>query len=170
MKACHKMTIIAAMTKGHVIGKDEKLPWHIPEDMKLFKQFTTGNTVIMGRKTYESIGRPLPNRDNIVVSSSMLAGESAVMCSKDRLIVCSSLDAAVERASKNNNEIFFIGGATIYEQALPLADQMYISYVKKDYAGDVYFPKFSDEDWVVEERKDYAEFEWVRYSFRMDPL
>lgn len=156
------MTIIAAMTKGHVIGKDGKLPWCIPEDMKLFRQFTTGNTVIMGRRTYESIGKPLKDRINIVVGSSMPR--------TDGLYVCRSLDNALDLAYAFKKDSFVIGGSGLYHAALPVADQMYISYIKQDYVGDTFFPRFSEEDWIVEERKDYAEFEWVRYSFRMDPL
>ena len=156
------MIIIAAMTRDRVIGKDGKLPWRIPDDMDLFRQFTVGNTVIMGRKTYESIGRPLKDRVNIVVSSSMHGASG--------LYVCRSLEKALDLAGKLDlsngvkTEAFVIGGSGLYQAALPLAGRMYISYVKQDYRGDAYFPEFSEEDWVVKERKEYNEFRWVHYE------
>ena len=146
------------MTKNRVIGKDNSLPWHIPEDLKNFKELTTENTVIMGRKTWESIPekfRPLPNRNNIVISRN-LSAEGAD--------VCSSVKEALEKAKSYGKEIFIIGGSSIYEQFLPLTDKMYISYLKEEYAGDTYFPNFNKEDWEIIERKDFAEFEFIVYE------
>ena len=132
------IAIIAGMTKNRVIGKGNNLPWHIPEDLKNFKRVTSGNTVIMGRKTYDSIlsmiGHPLPNRNNIVISRSL---------QDERVTVCRSVEEAVENGRSFEKDIFVIGGATIYKLFLPIADKKYISWIKKDYEGDVYFPKFN---------------------------
>src|SRR3989338_139592 len=116
------ISIIAAMDRNRVIGKDNALPWNIPEDLKNFKALTSGKSVIMGRKTFESLGRPLPKRQNIVVSRGMPPIEG--------VIVCSSLDEAFQAAA--SEEVFVIGGASIYAQALPYADRMYLSYVDKE--------------------------------------
>ena len=154
------IAIIAAMTKAHIIGKNNQLPWHIAEDLQNFKKLTAGNTVIMGRKTYESIGRPLPNRNNIVVSTMMPA--------TDGVTICKTVPEAIEKAKAFQKDIFIIGGATIYEQTLPLADRVVISYIKKDYDGDTYFPNFSENGWNIEKREDHDEFELVVYTRKKD--
>lgn len=150
------INIIAAMTMNRVIGKNNRLPWNISDDLKNFKRLTSGNTVIMGRKTFESIGRPLPNRNNIVLTSSMPETKG--------VIVCKTLGEAVIQAKEFGKEIFIIGGAGVYEQFLSLADRMYISYVKKDYEGDVLFPEFDEKDWVVESEQDFSEFKLVTFK------
>jgi dihydrofolate reductase len=153
------VSIIVGMTKNKVIGKDNSLPWHLPEDLKNFKELTAGNTVIMGRKTWESIPerfRPLPNRNNIVISRNINSLEG--------IDVCSSVEEALEKAKSYDREIFIIGGSSIYEQFLPLTDKMYISYLKEEFDGDTYFPNFNKEDWKVVERKDFTEFEFVVYQ------
>ncbi len=156
------ISIIAGMTKNRVIGKNNQLPWHIPEDLQNFKKITNGKTVLMGRKTYESLPakfRPLPNRKNIVISRTMLPEAG--------LDVCKSMEEAVERANAAKEEFFVIGGASIYQQALPFADKLYISYIKskegKEYEGDTYFPEFDLNDWEEELREDHDEFEFVVY-------
>lgn len=146
------------MTKEGVIGKDNSLPWKIPEDLQNFKNVTSGKTVIMGRKTFESIPekyRPLPNRHNIIISRSM--------SSQEGIDVCRSVKEALEKAESYGKEVFIIGGSSIYEQTLPSADKMYLSFVKKDYQGDTYFPKFNKEEWTVENKKEFQEFELVTY-------
>lgn len=150
--------IIAAMTKSRVIGKNNQLPWHIAEDLQNFKKLTSGNTIIMGRKTYESIGRPLPNRNNIIVSTMMPATQG--------VDVCKTVPEALEKAKTYGKDIFIIGGATIYEQTLPFIDKMFISYVKNDCEGDAYFPEFSESDWNVEKKEEHEEFELVIYKKR----
>src|SRR5574342_17806 len=145
------INIIAAMAKNRVIGKNNKLPWHIADDLKNFKKLTSGSVVIMGRKTFESIGKPLPNRVNIVISSSMPETEG--------VIVCHDIPAALEKARSYNKEIFIIGGATIYQQTIPWADRMYLSYVKGDYDGDAFFPQYDESQWRVERREDFPDFE-----------
>lgn len=144
------------MTKRRVIGKDNDLPWRISEDLKLFKQHTNGNTIIMGRKTYESIGRPLPNRNNVVISTSMPDTEG--------LDICRSIEEALQKAKSYNKDIFIIGGAGIYKQFLPYADKMYLSLVKHDYDGDTFFPEFNEQDWKIESEQDYEEFVFRIYS------
>lgn len=143
--------IITAMTKQRVIGKDNKLPWHIKEDLMLFKELTLNKTIIMGRKTYESIGRPLPKRQNIVVSSTL---------KDDRVEIASSLQEAIKMAEF---PICFVGGASIYREALLLADELFISEVKKDYEGDTFFPDFNKEDWKVKETREYEDFTLFHY-------
>ncbi len=149
------VSIIAAFTKNRVVGKDGALPWHLPEDMKLFKELTSGKTVIMGRKTYDSLPakfKPLPNRHNIVVSRSL---ESTSIAGVD---VCPSVEAALEKAKSYGKEIFIIGGASIYQQALPYAAKMYLSQVKKEYEGDTYFPEFDVREWEIIETREFADF------------
>jgi dihydrofolate reductase len=149
-------TIIAAMTAERIIGKDNSLPWHISEDLKLFKKITTGNSIIMGKNTYDSIGKPLPNRHNFVISSTMekLPG----------LEVCRNLEEAIEKAEWYKKESFIIGGAKVYRQAIQIADKMYLSHIKKDYGGNIFFPEFDIHDWIIRERVDYPEFEWIHYQ------
>jgi len=152
------ISIIAALTKDRVIGKDNKMPWNLPEDLKNFKKITRGNTVIMGRKTYESIGRPLPKRKNIVLSSSMKS---------DKVLVCDSLESALESAKLEGKEIFIIGGAQVYEKALFYADRMYLSYVHETFEGDTYFPEFCEDDWHIKERKGFPGFDFVVYERKL---
>lgn len=149
------MYLIAAMTKEGVIGKGNQLPWNIPEELKNFRKLTQDTTVIMGRRTYDSIGRPLPNRHNIVLSlpDLVVAG----------LEVVQSIDQALEVAKSFGKDIFVIGGAQIYAQFLPLVDVLYISYIKENYEGDVYFPQLDWSEWKAVERVDYSEFESVVY-------
>ena len=149
------INIIAAMDPNRVIGKDNKLPWHISEDLKNFKRLTDGNAVIMGRKTYESIGKPLPNRKNIVISTSMPTTNG--------ITVCKSLQEGLMEAKLFGKDIFIIGGASLYEQAIPMTDKMFISYVKRKYAGDVFFPEFDENEWEIEQKEDHPDFELVIY-------
>jgi dihydrofolate reductase len=149
------ISIIAAMGKNRVIGKNNKLPWHIADDLKNFKKLTSGNVVVMGRKTFESIGKPLPNRVNIVISSSMPETEG--------IIVCQDVPSALEKARSYKKEIFIIGGAAIYQQTIPWADRMYLSYVKGDYDGDAFFPQYGESQWRVEKREGFPDFELVTY-------
>ncbi len=148
--------IIVAMTRDRVIGKDNQMPWHLPEDLKLFKKLTSGNTVIMGRRTYQSIGKPLPNRNNIVVSRSPMdiPGGTA----------CQSMDQALAQAEEYGKKIFFIGGAEIYRQALPLADFLCVSWLKQDCAGDTKFPEFDETEWERLSETDYKEFTNILYK------
>ena len=141
------------MTKDRVIGKDGTLPWHLSEDLKLFKAHTTGNIVIMGRKTFDSIGRPLPNRRNIVVSKSIREDEKAA-----GVEYFPDLDHALAAAQEGEGRIFIIGGASIYHQMIEKADRLYISLVEGDYKGDTYFPEIKDDVWKVVKTEPHTGF------------
>lgn len=151
-----KIFIIAAMTSVGIIGKGNELPWNIPAELKHFRQTTQGHTVIMGLRTYESIGRPLPNRYNIVLSQQPveIAG----------VTVFHSVEQALQAAEKIDKDVFIIGGAYTYAQFLPLADKLYLSYIKADYDGDVFFPPVDWSVWCEMERTEYDEFTVVVYE------
>jgi len=147
--------IVVAMTKDQVIGLNGKMPWHISDDLKLFKKITLGGTVIMGRTTFESIGKPLPGRNNIVVSATVKEIPGST--------VCQDFEEAVKKAEALGSKIFFIGGASIYKQALHLADALHVSWIKQDYAGDTRFPEFDPSGWQEIERNEYPEFTHIKY-------
>ncbi|MBU90096.1 type 3 dihydrofolate reductase [Candidatus Woesearchaeota archaeon] len=135
------LSIIAAIGKNKVIGKDNDLPWGrgLPADMKHFKELTAGKPVLMGRKTFESIGKPLPNRINIIITRD--ENYKAEGC-----IVVHSIDEAV-KAAGNAEEVMVIGGSQIYKEFLPRANKMYLTIVDADFEGDTYFPEYKVEDW-----------------------
>lgn len=139
------VAIIAAVAENGVIGNDNQIPWYLPSDFAHFKRMTMGKPLIMGRKTFESIGRPLPGRTNIVVSRQPGYQPNGV-------IVISSLEAALEHAQEiakadRANEVMIGGGAEIYRQALPYADRMYITQVALEPPGDTFFPPIDFEQW-----------------------
>ncbi len=143
-----KINLIAALTDDGVIGLENRLPWHLPADLKRFKKLTTGKPILMGRKTWESIGKPLPDRTNIVVSrDESFEAEGAVVA---RSIV--EALAEVEDAE----EIFVIGGSELYGQFMSRADRMYLTYVHADVEGDTRFPEFNPADWTEKTRKDFT--------------
>ena len=137
------ISIIVAVAKGGVIGKEGKMPWKIPGEQRQFKELTTGHVVIMGRTSYEEVGHPLPNRTNIVVSKTkVFSGEN--------LYTVKSLQEAIERAGQE--EIFIAGGAEIFQEALPLADKIYMTYVDMEVPdADRFFPDFPEEEYTREE-------------------
>jgi len=137
------ISIIVAVAKGGAIGKEGKMPWKIPGEQRQFKDLTTGHVVIMGRRSYEEIGHPLPERTNIVVSKTkVFSGEN--------LYTVKSLQEAIERAGQE--EIFIAGGAEIFQEALPLADKIYMTYVDMEVPdADRFFPNFSEEEYKREE-------------------
>ena len=137
------ISIIVAVAKGGAIGKEGKMPWKIPGEQRQFKDLTTGHVVIMGRTSYEEIGHPLPNRTNIVVSKTkVFSGEN--------LYTVKSLQEAIERAGQE--EIFIAGGAEIFQEALPLADKIYMTYVDMEVPdADRFFPDFPEEEYTREE-------------------
>ena len=152
------MILIAAMTKDRIIGKNNAMPWHIKAESARFFQTTAGQTLVMGRKTFESIGggTPLPRRKTIVVSRSMAPRED--------IDVCRSLEEAIEKARTYGKKTFIAGGSEIYRQALPLANALYLSYIKEDYDGDSYFPDFNESDWDIIKTEDHPEFTFVAYK------
>lgn len=136
------------MGLNRVIGRDNDLPWRLPEDLKRFKQVTMGKPVVMGRKTYESIGQPLAGRHNIVVTGNRhfrASGCTVVHSIKE------ALDAAGDA-----EEVMIIGGARLYEQFLPLAERLYLTLIKESFDGDVYFPEISEEEWEPVSWQEYA--------------
>jgi dihydrofolate reductase len=145
------------MSSNRVIGVNNTLPWHLSEDLKHFKSLTTGHTIIMGRKTCESIGRPLPNRRNIVISRNKEV-------SYEGAEVVHSIEDAFS-ISRNDNEVFVIGGSNIYEQALSLVDQLYITEIKKSFSGDAYFPEINKQIWIESSREDHIAIDGLEFSF-----
>jgi dihydrofolate reductase len=144
---------IAAMSRHRVIGNGSRLPWHLPEDFQWFKKMTTGQIVVMGRKTFESIGRPLPNRETIVVSRGGFSHPGVRVVRDWR-----EIDPAAE-----TREVFICGGAQIYAQALPRCAELYLTLVKREVAGDVFFPPFEQDFEPVEQILDHADFTITRY-------
>jgi len=126
-----KLILIASLNKNRVIGRDGKIPWHIPEDLQRFKQLTTNHTVLMGRKTFESIGKPLLNRRNIVLTSSKISNVETF----------SSLTTAL-RSLSNEEKVFIIGGEKVFTEALPVADELNLTIVKNNENGDTFFPPY----------------------------
>jgi len=130
---------ITAMDNNRLIGKNNALPWHLPEDLAFFKKTTLSKPIIMGRKTFESIGRPLPGRTNIIVSRN---SDYRV----DGCVVLNGIDDVLEYC-KDDDEIMLIGGASLYEQWLPYAHQMYLTQINGEFEGDAWFPKYQPEQW-----------------------
>ena len=129
------ISMVVAMSQNRVIGKSGKMPWHIPEDLQYFKALTTGHTVIMGRKTFESIGRPLPNRLNVVLTHDE-AYEA------DGCEVAHSIEEVIRKYHKKEEELFIIGGSTLYKAFMPYATKLYITLIEKYFEGDTFFPMF----------------------------
>lgn len=150
-----KISIVAAMTNGRVLGKDGELPWgRLPEDMKHFRELTIGKPVIMGRKTFESIGHPLEKRVNIVLTSKkprLIGNTSLTMYPvKEGLLFSSSIQKALNMASFiKEEEVMVIGGASVYEQFLPLADKIYLTLISAEFEGDAFFPRYDSAEWRV---------------------
>ncbi|MDT8443350.1 MAG: dihydrofolate reductase [Desulfuromonadales bacterium] len=150
------VAIIVAMTRDRVIGSGEDLPWHLPEDLLLFKHLTMGCTIIMGRKTYTSIGRPLPGRHNIVLSRSQKKMPGVQ--------VCANFMAGLTAAAQLGRKVFIIGGEELYRKALPIASELHISWVKGSVSGNVRFPELDLENWIVCESVEHAGFRYTRYQ------
>jgi len=150
---------IAAMSRNHVIGQGNRIPWHLPEDFQWFKRMTTGNIIVMGRKTFESIGKPLPNRTTIVLSRSGFAYPGVQTIS----------DLSQLNPETEPRDIFICGGAQIYAQALPLCSDLYLTLVKRTVAGDAFFPPFEDQFAACEEVQDHPEFTITHYRRLVGP-
>lgn len=155
------ISLVAAVSKNNVIGVKGKLPWKIPGDMKRFRDLTMGRTMIMGRKAYDEIGKPLPGRKTILVSRSQKV-------TAENCVTVSSLEEAYELA-KNEEEVMVAGGGEIFRQTLPRADRIYLTVIDKEFEGDVFFPEFSEEDFekVYEERiEDTIPYTFYTYERR----
>ena len=155
-----KISIIAAMSENRVIGRDGSLPWHLPADLARFKTITTGHTVIMGRKTFESVGKPLPNRRSIVITRNNDYQHEGV-------VIAHSMDEALDHAA-GEDEVFVLGGQAIYEVAFPRADCLYITIVHATIKGDTYFPTCNLDEWrlVEDDRHEADERHAHAFSFR----
>ncbi len=157
--------IVAALAANNIIGNKEKIPWHSAEDLKYFKKTTYGYPVIMGRKTFESIGKPLEGRQNIVISKTKTSFNGS-----DNILVFNSLEKAYIFCQENlkTDIVFIIGGGSIFKQTIKDADKMFISRMKNSYEGDVYFPSFSEMDWLILEIKNYNDFNLITYIRKPD--
>jgi dihydrofolate reductase len=147
-------TAIAAMSLNRVIGNGNRIPWHLPEDFKWFKQVTMGQVLVMGRKTFESIGRPLPGRETIVLTRGKW--------SHSGVRTAAALDQLPLEAN-DGRTVFIAGGAEIYRQALPLCGEVLLTLVKREVAGDAYFPSFEQQFELVERVRETPDFDVLRY-------
>lgn len=150
-----RVVLVVAVADNGVIGNEGDIPWSLPEDLRHFRRVTTGHTVIMGRNTFESIGRPLPNRKNVVLTRDQ-------DWSADGVTVVHDLETALEEVTQG--DAMFIGGSQIYAQALPLADLQIITEVHQSPVGDTRYPDFDPEQWAAERRESHEghEFVWLR--------
>lgn len=154
------LALIAACARGGVIGIDNRMPWHLPEDMKFFRETTRGKPVIMGRKTWESLPdafRPLPGRVNIVVS------RNAAYPADGATVVGSLPDALT--AAGDTDIVFVMGGADLYRQALPMADRLYLTEIDADFAGDAFFPELAKDDWCEAQRNPQVAASGLTFAF-----
>ena len=152
-----RVYLVAAVAANGVIGTNGKLPWHLPEDLKHFKTLTLGHPVVMGRKTWESLGKALPGRENIVVTRA--PGYAAPGAS-----VASSLDAALALCA-GEPKVFVIGGGELYAAALPFAHGLVLTEIQRDYAGDARFPRFDRSAWRETQRKPQTGADGLRFDF-----
>lgn len=156
------LSMIVAMANDRVIGLDNQMPWHLPADLAWFKKNTLNKPVIMGRKTFESIGRPLPNRHNIIISRTPHISDN------ENVTWVESLDAAINLA-KDNAEVFIIGGGNIYQQALPLANRLYLTHIDATLQGDTRFPDYNTGKWqqIFEEKHQADDKNSYNYQFEI---
>ena len=154
------IAIIVAVAENNVIGKDNQLIWHLPADLRHFKQKTMGHPMIMGRKTFEAIGKPLPGRTTIIVTRQ-------TDFKVEGCLVVHSVEEAIAKGKELDEQISVVGGAEIYKQALPFVDTIYLTRVHHTFEGDTYFPELQDEDWeqVSEEYHEPDEKNNYSYTF-----
>jgi dihydrofolate reductase len=151
------VSFVVAIAENNAIGKDNKLLWYLPTDLKHFKQITNGQTIIMGRKTYDSMGKPLPNRRNIVITRNAdlkLEGAEVTNSLAEALLLC-----------KTEEEVFIIGGAEIYKQALDQTDRIYLTRVHQQFDADAYFPELDMDKWVETAREEHQPDEKNNIAF-----
>jgi dihydrofolate reductase len=151
------LNVIAAMARNRVIGINNTLPWRLPEDLKHFKSLTMGHHIIMGRKTYESIGKPLPGRTTVIVTRN--ADFKVEGC-----LTATSIDTAIALCGEDDN-VFFVGGAELYGQILPRADRLYLTEIQAEYEGDAWFPEFDRTAWKEAERHAHVNDAGLAYHF-----
>jgi len=153
------VTIVAAVARNGVIGRDGGLPWHLPADLARFKRLTMGHVLVMGRRTYESIGRPLPGRTTIVVSRRQHLAPAGV-------IIAADVERAIEHGLTLDDMVFVVGGTTVFERALPLADELALTLVDAEPEGDTYFPAVDWSEWVEVGREPAEGCAFVHYRRR----
>lgn len=158
------ISLIWAMDENRVIGSYNKLPWHLPEDLKFFKRVTMGHPIVMGRKTHESIGKPLPGRENVIITRDR-------QYRSEGCTVLYSIDELLDFASKTDNEVFVIGGAEIFKEIISHADRLYLTMIHHQFEGDTFFPTFHIDEWELESRemgekneKNPYEYEFLIYK------
>jgi dihydrofolate reductase len=154
-----RLTLIAAYADNRVIGDHGRIPWRIPEDFAHFKATTMGGTLVMGRATYDSIGRPLPGRTTVVLTRNL-------HWTSDGVLVAHSLDQALALAAEQAGEVFVAGGTQLYEQAMPLATHQVLTEVHLSPVGDAHYPEFSLHEWIETKREAREGFEWVWWERR----
>ncbi len=156
MSAAKSVALIVAMAKNRVIGKDNQLPWKLSADLKRFKALTMGHTLVMGRKTFESIGRPLPGRTTVVISRR-------ADYAPDGVLVAHSLDEAIAKAP--SQQVFIAGGGEIFTLAAARATRLYLTLIDEDYAGDAYFPALDLSAWRIEHRERHEPSDAFAYAY-----
>lgn len=157
------ISIIVAMGKNNEIGLNNEMPWHLPNDLRYFKNITTGHTIVMGRKTYESIGRPLPNRKNVILSRQSLELPESVSQIQDI--------NDIKKLAQSNEQIFILGGAEVYRQTIDLADELFITQINESFTADTYFPQVNLLEWqqvsaeqgLRDEKNDY-DYKFLRFT------
>ncbi len=152
-----KLSLIVAMASNRAIGLNNQMPWHLSADLKKFKQITMGSPILMGRKTYESIGKPLPGRTNIIISRNS-------SYQQDGCLVFDHIDKAIA-SCQQYNEIFVIGGATFYQAMLPKADIIYLTQIHKEFKGDTFFPPINEQEWKEVAREDINNDQTVDFTY-----
>jgi len=152
------VSAVVAIAENRAIGKNNQLLWHLPNDLKHFRLITTGHTIIMGRKTYESVGKPLPNRRNIIITRQQIeiTGCEVVSSIEKALALCAA-----------EQEVFIVGGAEIYKLAMPLTDRIYLTIVHQTFDADAFFPEITKTEWIETQREDHEadEKNTIPYSF-----
>ncbi len=152
-----KISVIVAMAANRAIGLENKMPWHLSADLKKFKQITMGSPILMGRKTFESIGRPLPGRKNIIISRNTYYQQPGCF-------VFNTIEDAFADCQQEE-EIFVIGGATFYQAVLPRADRLYLTEINQSFSADTFFPEFDRDDWQEIAREDIDNDPAVDFSY-----
>lgn len=153
-----KISLIVAMASNRVIGLNNQMPWHLSADLKKFKSITMGKPIVMGRKTFESIGRPLPGRTNIIISRNPDYRQAGC-------IVVNDLDSALASAGQQADEIFVIGGSALYDALLPRANRLYLTQINAAFEGDTFFPEINWDEWQELNREDIANDPQVTFSY-----
>lgn len=154
------IAILAAVSSNQVIGLNNTLPWHLPADLKLFKKLTIGQIVVMGRRTFDSIGKPLPGRTNVVLTRRQNPDLPP------GIVTANSIQEVLDHFSSDDRQIFIIGGAEIYRQTLPFCQRLYLTEIKQNFEGDTFFPEYDHDDWQEISREIHHEVEnGMEYHF-----